>query len=105
MVRFKESRMFAVTQFCCTGQQIKRANVVRKGKKENNPNQLETGEEAGVQRVAFPLSPTQVSFRLVQFLQPYQSYLTFSNSLITSAIKKQRKNEDHLGQVEESSDT
>ena len=48
MVRFKESRMLAVTQFCCTGQQIKRANVVRKGKKENNSNQLETGEEAGV---------------------------------------------------------
>ena len=40
--------MLTVTQFCCTGQQIKRANVVRKGKKEKNSNQLETGEEAGV---------------------------------------------------------
>ena len=59
-------------------------------------------------RVAFPLSPTQLSFRLVQFLQPYQSYLTFSNSLIIRAIKKQKKkkkNQDHLSQVEESSDT
>ena len=48
MVRFKECRMLAVTQFCCAGKQIKRANVVRKGKQEKNSNQLETGEEAGV---------------------------------------------------------
>ena len=48
MVRFKECRMLAVTQFCCAGKHIKRANVVRKGKKEKNSDQLETGEEAGV---------------------------------------------------------
>ena len=48
MVRFKECRMLAVTQFCCAGKQIKRENVVRTGKKEKNSNQLETGEEAGV---------------------------------------------------------
>ena len=40
--------MLAVTQFCCTGKEIKQANVVRKGKKEKNSNQLETGEEAGI---------------------------------------------------------
>ena len=48
MVRFKECRMLTVSQFCCAGQEINRANVVRKGKKEKNSNQLETGEEAGV---------------------------------------------------------
>ena len=44
VVRFKECRMLAVTQFCCAGKQIKRANVVRRGKQEKNSNQLETGE-------------------------------------------------------------
>ena len=38
MVRFKECRMLAVTQFYCAGKQIKRANVVRKRKQEKNSN-------------------------------------------------------------------
>ena len=74
MVRFKERRILAVTQFCCAGKQIKRANVVRRGKQEKNSNQLETGEEAGVY-IEGCFSPF-----------PYPGLLSFSFSSLANLI-------------------
>ena len=74
MVRFKECRMLTVTQFCCAGQEINRANVVRKEKKKRILTNLKLERKQEYRGLLFP------------FPLPSSPFGSFSFSSLTNLI-------------------
>ena len=79
--------MLAVTQVCCAGKWIKRANVVKKGEKRKEKKEFQP---------TFPLP----SFPFGSF--SFSSHLFGILKLITYSCSQKPINDDHLAQVNES---
>ena len=97
-VRFKECRMLAVTQFWCTGKQIKRANVTRKGKKERILTNWKLERKQEYRGLLFPFPLPSSSFRSFSFSRHSFGIL----KLINYSCSQKPINDDHLAQVNES---
>ena len=90
--------MLAVTQFCCTGQQIKRANVVRKGKKKRILTNWKLERKQEYRGLLFPFPLPSSSFGSFSFSRHSFGIL----KLINYSCSQKSINDDHLAQVYES---